>query len=220
MRSLMPCAAASLSLLACNSANSPTAPSAATQPEFAAASTYTALDLGTLGGNLSYASAINSAGQVVGTSYTSVPETHAFLWQKGVMTDLGTLGGNFSRAFGINPTGQIVGGAATADPAEATHAFLRTNGIIEGPGDPGRPVQRGRCHQPGRRGRGLELDAAVDPQPRVPVEERSHERSWARSAGTTAAPAFAINPQAQVVGESKTKAGRNPTPLSGPATAP
>src|SRR5207245_9209115 len=48
-------------------------------------------NLGTLpGGRVSFAIAINDAGQVVGTSEGG---SGAFLWQNGIMTDLGTLGG-------------------------------------------------------------------------------------------------------------------------------
>jgi len=47
-------------------------------------------DLGTLGSNLSKATALNSRGQVVGVSITGAGEQHPFLWTDGVLTDLGT----------------------------------------------------------------------------------------------------------------------------------
>ena len=40
------------------------------------------LDLGTLGGDMSEALAINDRGQVVGDSYTAEGEMHATLWTK------------------------------------------------------------------------------------------------------------------------------------------
>ena len=58
---------------------------------------YSVIDLGTLGGGYSRAGDINASGQVVGES-----NSHAFLWQSGIMTDLGTLGGSDSTANGIN----------------------------------------------------------------------------------------------------------------------
>ena len=81
-------------------------------------------DLGTLGGNGSVAWTINDAGQVAGDSLNDIPDdlnasgavglpgatqTHAFLWQRGVMYDLGTLGGTYSGTYAINERGQVVG---------------------------------------------------------------------------------------------------------------
>ena len=65
-------------------------------------------DLGTLGGGLSAANAINDKGQIVGESTTANGEKHPFLWDNGVMKDLG-FPGETSSAHGINSHGYIVG---------------------------------------------------------------------------------------------------------------
>jgi len=75
----------------------------------------TITDLGTLGGNLSAATAINEQGQVVGWSSTAEGNIRAFLWQNGTMIDLGTLGGNYSGAWDINEQGQVVGGSTNIE---------------------------------------------------------------------------------------------------------
>ncbi len=86
---------------------------------------YTAVDLGHLGGGGTTAYGLNDAGQVVGESVAlvnGVYASRAFRWAGGVMSDLGTLGGSQSRANAINNGGQVVGWADTA--AGATRAFL------------------------------------------------------------------------------------------------
>jgi len=80
-------------------------------------------DLGTLGGNFSYAAAVSNWGQVVGWSYaTGDAVVRAALWQNGSAYDLGTLGGASSQAYDISrESGFVVGVAETA--AGQPHAF-------------------------------------------------------------------------------------------------
>lgn len=89
---------------------------------------YKLTDLGTLGGDFTYAVAVNDVGQVVGYSKTAAGETHAFLWQHGVMTDLGTLGGNHSEASDINNLGYVVG--HSHDTEDYVHAFIWHEGTM------------------------------------------------------------------------------------------
>jgi probable HAF family extracellular repeat protein len=100
--------------------------------------------LGTLGGTQGIGAAINDLGQAIGASLTATPdpfanspltacllcgggtfsgstiffpattETHAFVWQNGVMRDLSTLGGSDSNAFAINDRGEIAGWSFTS----------------------------------------------------------------------------------------------------------
>lgn len=73
-------------------------------------SSYTAVDLGTLGGTHSYAFAINDAGKMAGWSYTT-GNIQAAVWNAHhTGTDLGTpLGAYRSAAYAINNVGQVAG---------------------------------------------------------------------------------------------------------------
>ncbi|HVU87577.1 MAG TPA: hypothetical protein VHD36_09655 [Pirellulales bacterium] len=75
--------------------------------------------------------AINSIGQIVGSSEGSVSSGggRAFLYSNGTLHDLGTLGGSLSVADGINSHGQIVGYSYIADIGPE-HAFLISNGAM------------------------------------------------------------------------------------------
>jgi probable HAF family extracellular repeat protein len=73
---------------------------------------FTPLDLGTLGGPSSFASAINASDQIAGSAQTANNDTHAFLWTPadGVMHDLG-IAGRISQANAINKAGDVAGQA-------------------------------------------------------------------------------------------------------------
>ena len=96
---------------------------------------YTITDLGTLGGNYSYATGINNSGQVVGNSSTVIAGINTdrpFLYSNGMMTNLGTpLGGAVSRAAGINNSGQVVGDWSSAPTPDVNLLpFLYSNGTM------------------------------------------------------------------------------------------
>ena len=80
---------------------------------------YTITDLGSLAGPVSYASAINNAGQVVGWGDSDPVErySHAFFYSGSApLQDLGTLGGvtGVSVAYGVNDSGWVVGNSVNA----------------------------------------------------------------------------------------------------------
>jgi probable HAF family extracellular repeat protein len=103
---------------------------------------YSFTDLGTLGGIASYASGLNSAGDVVGASYLVGDQTfHAFLWtSSGGMQDLGSLGGD-SDATSVNSSQEVTGYSYTT--SGQTHAFYwsQATGML----DLGCLVANGSC---------------------------------------------------------------------------
>ena len=128
MRSItMLYASLALAMLACTSEESPTEPFGSPSLARGGGATYTAVDLNAFGGTptfpstcCNFASAINPAGQVVGTSEVGGGFLHAILWAKGAATDLGA----GSYASDINPKGQVVGGGSP--PARRYTLFCGT----------------------------------------------------------------------------------------------
>lgn len=92
------------------------------------------VDLGTLGGNDTYAQAINNKGWVVG--YIENPEgrTRAFLWRDGIMEDLLGLPETQSAAWNLNENGQVVGmfkvELSIAGGDEGSIGFIWENGLL------------------------------------------------------------------------------------------
>src|SRR5260221_7918107 len=81
-----------------------------------------------LGGSGGQVNAINSTGQLTGSSFvTNDLASHAFFFGENVLIDIGTFGGNLSEGLAINNVGMIVGDADV--DAFSFHAFSydRTN---------------------------------------------------------------------------------------------
>lgn len=78
-------------------------------------------DLGTLGGQHSFAYGINDAGQVAGASTTASGIMHAFLWEDGAMLDLGAIDGRVDDMF-VDDAGHV---AATGETSSGHNYTIR-----------------------------------------------------------------------------------------------
>jgi probable HAF family extracellular repeat protein len=91
----------------------------------------------TLGGDWSFAEAMNNQGQVAGTATIDVidffnPTRRAIMFENGVLQDLGSLGGLISEAHDINEAGQVVGMSETTPDFKSgePHPFLYQDGMM------------------------------------------------------------------------------------------
>lgn len=88
------------------------------------------IEIATLGGDASYARAINDLGQVAGYARTAGnANVQAYLWDAGNMVALGSLGSGNSHAYGIGADGAVVGNSVLSDGA-TQHAFLWRDGVM------------------------------------------------------------------------------------------
>ena len=96
----------------------------------------TPIDLGTLGGSVTYPLGINNRGDVVGYSYGDLFPVSAFLWtEKTGMFDLGALERG-ATAAAVNDRGQVVGTSGANGPRpglSGSHVFLWTkqDGMVD-----------------------------------------------------------------------------------------
>jgi uncharacterized membrane protein len=93
------------------------------------------IDLGTLGGSISFPYAINDFDVVVGQSNTSLTNFDSFVpvvWRDGKIINLGNFGSDaYGLALGVNFWGQIVGASGpSVFDALTAHALLWENGKI------------------------------------------------------------------------------------------
>lgn len=77
--------------------------------------------LGTLGGDMSSANAVDADGRIAGDSTLADGSSRAFLFEGGRMRDVGTLGGNGANALAVS-SGRVTGESERADGQ--WHAFL------------------------------------------------------------------------------------------------
>ena len=93
---------------------------------------YELIPLGTSGGPLGSAEAINNNGQIAGWLQLPNGNTHAFIWdtEKG-LRDLGTIGGKSSFAYDLNDKGQVVGYADNISGSRHAFVWDQKNGMNE-----------------------------------------------------------------------------------------
>lgn len=98
-------------------------------------------DIG-LGGSESWATDLNSLGQVTGRAVTATGATHAYVWSNGRVTDLNPPGAASSSAVDQNDLGEVVGTVTAADSTTRIFSWIGTRGTaLDSPGEFGESDQ-------------------------------------------------------------------------------
>ena len=79
------------------------------------ATSWSLIDVGTLGGPGSYGAAISNSGVVAGCADTAAGPAHAFIFANGEMHDLGEPGSGQSCALAVNNDGVVAGRSDTGE---------------------------------------------------------------------------------------------------------
>ena len=88
------------------------------------------IDLGSLGGTISWAWWVNDSGQVLALSNLPGDQTHlGFVWERGVMTEL-SLGGTLGNPIWNNNAGDVVGWSTLSGSSLPYHAYIWSHGQI------------------------------------------------------------------------------------------
>jgi probable HAF family extracellular repeat protein len=92
---------------------------------------YSIVDLGTFGGQVSHGYGINSQGQVGGDAegLDGIKKNHPFLYSSGVLNQIPTPGYDYGVARGINESAQVVGFMYTLTGDQIHRAFAYQNGV-------------------------------------------------------------------------------------------
>jgi hypothetical protein len=186
-----------------------------------AATLFSVIDLGTLGGSTSFALDVNNHRQVTGNAQEAAsepaPRLNAFSWNApGPMSNLGVLAGsnNFSRGYAINDSGVIVGESDNNN----SRAFVDSGGAMSGLLRLAGDNDRGVAHDVNNAGEivGISSNGAVS----RPTKWTSNGSSYVPAdlgtiAGTASATgrAWAINQNGAAVGLSTNAAGTSQATL-------
>jgi probable HAF family extracellular repeat protein len=153
--------------------------------------------------NMSLGYGINNNLQVVGLSFVTGLEPHAFLAQEGFpIVDLGSLGGGNSVANDINDVGMVTGQSWTND--NSSHAFIWTSGLMRDIGTLGGKNSVGRSINFHGQVAGESEIGAGSTTRAFRFTEADGMVDLGALVGGTNSSAYGINNNGQVVGESAT----------------